>query len=117
MNYARYSCGIVYDKLLNLVYVGGGHNAENKVEYYDINKNKWINIPNTEMSHSSRPVLWTDNKLLYIASIYSDSMEYIDLRINNKGWNVIYGQNYNTLWHNVFGTRFARNKNCRLCLS
>eukprot|EP00484_Ammonia_sp_Unknown_P000930 CAMPEP_0197021730 /NCGR_PEP_ID=MMETSP1384-20130603/2674_1 /TAXON_ID=29189 /ORGANISM="Ammonia sp." /LENGTH=832 /DNA_ID=CAMNT_0042449633 /DNA_START=85 /DNA_END=2583 /DNA_ORIENTATION=+ len=122
INHARYNAGIFHDKhFSNRVYLGGGQDALNKVEVYDMHKDEWYaDLPDTKRHHGSRPVLWIgDNgNLLYIASVYSDSMEYIDLRISNqKYWNLVYGSNYHQLWHDVFETRFAKNRDCRLVLS
>eukprot|EP01084_Bolivina_argentea_P100330 180166_1 len=118
--YARYNAGVCCDMLRNKVYIGGGNgdHVSQAIEYYEPNKDKWYeDIAKTHRSHGSKPLLWMGDNgyLLYIASIQSDSMEYIDVRMNT-GWTLLYGEKPNQMWHHVFGTDFAKNGNCRLCL-
>eukprot|EP01084_Bolivina_argentea_P181999 314283_1 len=98
INFARYGCGIYFDECYNRIYLGGGCEfglALNSIEYYDLYKSiKWnISLPNTNMVHDYYPIIWSDlnNSLLYIASVNSNSIESIDIRMNNKSWIVMYG--------------------------
>ena len=66
--------GIYYDSNCERVYVGGGYKTENKVTYYDIIKNKWIDLPNTSYEHSEYPAIWCNkspliNNILYITGL------------------------------------------------
>lgn len=97
MNYQRWHSGIYYDDIDNIVYIGGGRKSKQKVEYYNITKNKWYNIFDTNLEHKISPIFWKDkfnDNLLYIASSISNGngIEYIDLRSNN-GWKCIYEPN------------------------
>ena len=83
--------GIYYDKLKELLYVAGGYClnegiASKSVECYDIEKNIWTELANTNKGHDMKPLIWNNNSLLFIASISANCVEYIDLRENNKGW-------------------------------
>eukprot|EP01084_Bolivina_argentea_P208054 354851_1 len=78
----RYS-GICFDKYNERVYVGGGAEKPYKVEYYDIQKNKWILIGNTNGNHERFPVIWTDGaNIVNIGSTWCKMLETIDLREN-----------------------------------
>eukprot|EP01084_Bolivina_argentea_P183538 316689_1 len=99
---SRVECGLYYDKMNSLLYCGGGTGGndeincyiptEYRVEYCDLNKNKWFyktdNIPHTSGAHMYHPVIWSsdDNYLLFIASVCANVIEYIDLRKKNKCW-------------------------------
>lgn len=113
-NYARYKAGIYYDKLINNLYLAGGHNAEKKIEVYDIIKNKWRNLPDTNIKHENYPIIWKTNCILYITSTDSNSIEYIDLR-TNKTNNISWNTNSSILLQNIFNTQFVDKTYCRLC--
>ena len=122
---ARYECGAHYDEKRDVIYLGGGRGRikfekdkydENKkgvishaMEYFDINKDKWYNLPPTRMQHGNNPLIWCRNdNLLCIASIceYSNALECIDLRENKRNWKVVYfdqGKSDSRSLSNVFG--------------
>eukprot|EP01084_Bolivina_argentea_P262119 443191_1 len=88
INKNRCRAGICVDRIYrNRVYLGGGahtgfHDGALKdCEYYEINKNIWIELPLTNKWHGSNPIVWIDGKnILYIASTWSNCIESIDLR-------------------------------------
>eukprot|EP01083_Nonionella_stella_P012418 35248_1 len=96
-NKPRFSAGACYDKSTKTVYLGGGvcglyGNKNKSVESYDTSKDKWYAaIPNTSTSHKRFPILWTQNNgdLLFIGSMDSQLIEYIDLRVYGAKWNVM----------------------------
>ena len=116
MNFPRHRTGIYDDKWQQRIYVGGGNGAERKIEYYDLNKNKWYfdpeNIPFTSMKHNIYPIIWQqDGHSLYIASVKANGVEMVDLRQQNRKWNVVYDSldplfDTNIVWYNA--------PNCRL---
>ena len=88
-NFCRECAGICYDENLNCIYVGGGvcdftsKYAQNKLEYYDCYKLDWFELNDLKMDHSYYPIMWKNiknNKLLYIASCSSNTLELYDLR-------------------------------------
>lgn len=95
--YARYNTGMYYDKIENNIYLAGGNEGGyplNKVESYDISKNKWYRLPNTNLKHGNHTRIWkqnnqTSNNILNIISFNTNSMETLDLRCND-GWNIVY---------------------------
>eukprot|EP01084_Bolivina_argentea_P207852 354549_1 len=89
---ARYYGGIVYDNKLQRVYLGGGINADQHVEYYDIVKNDWYKLSNTNMLHDTNPLLWCVDKTVYIGSVKSHGIECMDLRENQSKWKVVYNE-------------------------
>ena len=84
---------IWYDNMKQQVFIGGGYikSSDPKiVQMYDLNKTAWHQLPDTWMKSSDGAIIWIDkfnNNLLFIASIYNDSLEYIDLRDNK--WNLV----------------------------
>ena len=122
MNQTRNLSGICVDTFnKNRVYMGGGRGssydaAKQKVEYYDISKNIWIEICDTNGDHKRWPVLWFEddsNNILNIASTTSKLFEKIDLREANK-WNTyIENENFN----NLFGVKITNPYLYRLCVS
>ena len=88
-NTARYYAGIGYDEYLQRLYIGGGvDEAVQKVEYYDIEKNLWIDLPDTQNNYTRYPsVSVADHNRLQVA--YNNYMECIDLRENKKTWTVV----------------------------
>ena len=121
--FARTKSGVLYDKIGGKVYIGGGHSTQhdkvaNEIGYLDLEKLKWFNdIPATLMKHNHHPILWKDGELLYIASVKSEGIEWIDLRENiiheNKGWNM-YTDTLNTYFdteihgYNAYRCRLLR---------
>ena len=88
--------GIHYSALSQRVYVAGGCSTEQQVAYYDINRNVWIELPDTITPHQQYPALWCNHhaggeQVLYIAG-HSDmqfgSTEWLDLRESTKQWHV-----------------------------
>ena len=133
---SRTQCGLLYDDISSVLYVGGGSrriqyndygrgrfahfgddtsNLSACMEYYNFHKDKWYNdLPETWMSHSIRPILWKDHSILYIASAWNDGAEFLDLRENSKMWTRVYINNIQSL-SNVFGADIEiRKANCRL---
>eukprot|EP01083_Nonionella_stella_P083974 232293_1 len=116
LNYGRHRAGVYHDKWSQRLFIGGGNGAERKIEYYDLNKNKWYfdkcNIPLTRRKHNIYPLIWNqDGHLLYIASIKANGVEFVDLRQENRRWNVVYDKldplfDTNIVWYNA--------ANCRL---
>eukprot|EP01084_Bolivina_argentea_P238585 400826_1 len=53
-------------------------------EYYNINKNYWYSLPNTNFGHTD-PVVWKQDNRLYVVSKLNNGMEWLDLRTNK--WN------------------------------
>ena len=85
--------GIYYDDTKKLIYVGGGWNSSenctsNRMEYYDINKNAWSELPQMNNGHDVNPLIWIDDgNLLHIMSVSGNCIEYIDLR-EAKKWEI-----------------------------
>eukprot|EP01083_Nonionella_stella_P310882 1106403_1 len=90
----RSICGLFYDYIQQIVYLGGSqlsginNRGSKTVEYYDIRKNVWRLLPATNFNHEWNPLIWKEqnSSLLYIASITSNGMEYIDLRAKPTSW-------------------------------
>eukprot|EP01084_Bolivina_argentea_P069654 126695_1 len=90
INQGRIEAGVTFDKYRNCVYVVGGYDFDtigslNKSEYYDINKNKWYNLPDTHKHHDYYPMVWIEDNLLYVTSTNNTIIECIDLRVN-RSW-------------------------------
>ena len=67
--------------------------APKTVEYYDIDKNVWHLLPECNFMHEWYPLIWKNpNGILYVASIASNGLEYIDLRDKYNRWIVECGQ-------------------------
>ncbi len=98
--------GIYYDEPNDVIYVGGGYDeSEGDVvkytECYDLQKDIWSQLPNTNKGHDMYPLIWLeDNNLLHIMSISSNCIECIDLR-EGKGWSI---KNDNV--SDMFNTKF-----------
>ena len=115
MNYSSCRAGICCDQYINKrVYVGGGRSNTKKFEYFDINKTQWIQLCDTNNSHTQWPVVWSENNnMIYIASRTSRSFEKMDLRQNK--WTVYIENNIeNAAFDNVFGANISGS--CRMCL-
>ena len=119
-NCNTYHSGICYDRMSQMVYVGGGRKwkydyRHTRASYggiysYDLTKNKWCELPNTWMDYEYRPNIWVNERnpnLLFIASAKDDSLEYIDLRQHERYWKVIrsakYGKYHDNALVDVFG--------------
>ena len=94
---SRFDAGIYCDKDKQRIYLMGGRDKDdgnaitNIHEYYDIQRNEWFcdNIP--LMKLGCKPLIWSQGDLLYTAGFlnYGFSMQYIDLRLQNKEWIVM----------------------------
>ena len=97
LNRARFCAGVCYDDNKKRVYLGGGvcgynGNDNHYVESYDTEKDKWYaSIPKTLKPHKTFPIVWTQNDgdLLFIASLDSEVVEFLDLRVYGRGWNIM----------------------------
>eukprot|EP00484_Ammonia_sp_Unknown_P009135 CAMPEP_0197066538 /NCGR_PEP_ID=MMETSP1384-20130603/174294_1 /TAXON_ID=29189 /ORGANISM="Ammonia sp." /LENGTH=60 /DNA_ID=CAMNT_0042503721 /DNA_START=13 /DNA_END=191 /DNA_ORIENTATION=+ len=47
--------GIYYDQHTQRVFVGGGYRTERKMTYYDVCKNEWLDLPQTNYEHNEYP--------------------------------------------------------------
>eukprot|EP00485_Elphidium_margaritaceum_P019149 CAMPEP_0202729772 /NCGR_PEP_ID=MMETSP1385-20130828/186304_1 /ASSEMBLY_ACC=CAM_ASM_000861 /TAXON_ID=933848 /ORGANISM="Elphidium margaritaceum" /LENGTH=704 /DNA_ID=CAMNT_0049396043 /DNA_START=44 /DNA_END=2155 /DNA_ORIENTATION=+ len=96
LNFARYESGCFYDTLNEYLVVGGGCGSTdtrtlNSCEYFDAHKQKWLLLPFTNFDHYNYPIIWSqtchrDQHRLYIASLYANGIECIDIRANDKKW-------------------------------
>ena len=102
----RDNMGIYYDdsNAKRRIYVAGGDcggyssNLSSLADYYDPTKNEWYRLPNLNNKHRNRPVIWMDDLgLLYVTSVSSNEIEYIDLRENDSKWK----------WHSLLETKFT----------
>ena len=99
----QYGAGSFYDKYNQLIYIGGGdtsrssynQNDSAKIEYYNIDKDKWYDIKSPKYRYRHTPKVWKIHNVLYIAGGIQkgwDSraekvgIECIDLRSNKKLW-------------------------------
>ena len=121
----RHNNGILYDGMDKRVYIGGGHAigcttqeiAAHSVVCMDLVKMKWFDaeryIPKTLLNHDHYPILWKDGDLLYIASVKGEGIEWIDMRDDNRKWNM-YKDSLNTYFdtdihsYNAFRCRLLR---------
>ena len=112
---ARRAHGIYLDEWADRIFIGGGIDDTDwgqSVEYFDITKNKWLNITDTNNAHKIHPCVWMENNcLLYIMSVCesggrksSNSAEVIDLRIGDK-WTILVEDH---LLKELFGTNEYR---------
>ena len=106
-SYTSEVCGIYYDEPDDIIYAGGGYDndadvALSSMEKYDIGKDKWMEIPNTNREHDMYPLIWLEdnNNLLHIMSISANCIECIDLREGQK-WKI---KNENV--SEMFNTKF-----------
>ena len=98
MKNPRRSCGSCYWKEREEIVIGGGYDKtySKKVARYDINKNKWMNVPSdTNLGHAGGPNVkirydYCNNGLITIGGILSgswqDYIEFIDIRDNKARW-------------------------------
>ena len=121
VNHPRFCAGSCYDENQKRIYLGGGisnGNYGNSVECYDTEKDKWyVSIPRTSKHHTHFPILWTQNNgdLLFIASLESKVVEFIDLRVYGAKWNIMLnddGNNDSLL--SVFRTGYGSSRRYRL---
>eukprot|EP01084_Bolivina_argentea_P139331 245125_1 len=117
MNQERACSGIYFEKYIQRVYVGGGYDRgyvyspTKKFECYDINKNKWMLLSDTNGGHKFNPVIWSENvNIINIASCYYPMFETMDLRENK--WR-IYAKN-NKSFETLFECK--NKKSGRLCV-
>ena len=101
MNEERRFSGIFVDDINNQkVYVGGGfdNDSSKKFEFYDIKKNKWICLCDTNGNHKLWPIIWSDEpNIINIASTSQCKMiEKIDIRENK--WNNLYVEDFDDLF-------------------
>ena len=47
-------------------------------------KNEWLQLADTRRAHADYPVLWKDGSNLFIASVESDTVEALDLRMKRQ---------------------------------
>ena len=107
--------GIYYDDMNDNIYVGGGydvgrHTALKIMEYYNLEKNIWTALPDTNKMHDMYPLIWLEdyNNLLHIMSISSNCIEFIDLRGGeNKKW-MIKNDNVSKLFNTTFRGSIAK---------
>ena len=88
MKFGRWRAGIYHDKDRECIYVGGGDgNACQRIERYDIIKDKWMNVANTKYAYYHRPLVWVDNgdpDIIYMASKgMGERFEVLDLRMDH----------------------------------
>eukprot|EP01083_Nonionella_stella_P180446 643515_1 len=90
--YTREAAGIFHQKELDRVYVAGGDDTLSKVEFYDMNKQRWYHVVNTNFCYGNYPAMWSpqyhNQNVLCIAGILDNSMERLDLRAGTK-WDVV----------------------------
>ena len=130
MKHSRRYCGIYVDKFNHddnnynkRIYIGGGMDSNNKFEYFDINKNEWYLLPNTNGMHGRWPIIWKDDiNIINIASIHKcKKFEKLDLRQNK--WSVYIGNDENDLlasnsFDNIFSTTIHKEEyNSRLLIA
>ena len=115
--------GVLYDKLSGKIFNGGGHsasydNVSHEIGYLDLEKLKWFSdLSASLIKNNHYPILWKDGNLLYIASVKSEGIEWIDLRENiineSKAWNM-YNHTLNTYFdadihgYNAYRCRLLR---------
>ena len=86
-------CGMYYNEPDDIIYVGGGYDEEEDIalkdmEYYNLEKDVWSSLPDTNKGHDMYPLIWLeDNNLLHIMSISSNCIECLDLR-EGKKWEI-----------------------------
>ena len=108
MKNERESAGIYVDNnVYQRVYIGGGKYSSQKVEYYDIIKNKWTLLCDTNTNHKYWPILWDKNpNVIIIGSVHKkkDLFEQIDIRENKWKKYYINDGNVSSLY-NIFGVK------------
>ena len=121
MTHKRCRVGIYKDEHEeNKIYIGGGKIAyskgSNKFEYYDLNKNNWFNLGDTNGTHGCNPIIWKDDpNIINIASVWSKQFEKMDLRENK--WNIFIKDHGDRSFDDVFGVVLPKNlSKMRLCL-
>ena len=99
------------------VYVGGGSRGKyQSMQFYNIEKNEWYLLPDTNGEHKYHPILWFDDEnVLYIISAWCNMMECIDLRENK--WTVHVGPNRDKTFEKIFGeTVCTYSYRTRMCI-
>eukprot|EP01083_Nonionella_stella_P010320 29419_1 len=100
---SRFEGGIYYDRYMQKVYFCGGKDKDdsNKItqhhEYYDIQRNVWLDTNIPFINLGTKPLIWTEGDLLYTANFlnYGFSVQFIDIRKDNKQWSVQEHKNSN----------------------
>ena len=113
----RHNSGIYADKIYNKrVYVGESMGMYKYFEYYDIYKNEWYLLLDTNNAHKFHPVIWMENSnIIYIASAWSNSIERMDIRENK--WILYASNNSSKTFQRIFGTTIPTNNiSVRLCV-
>ena len=95
MNTERGLCnpGIGYDYTKNRIIVSGGFESSKLVEYYELNRDTWINMPNTKYDHAWKPCVFIQKSGIiiifgdgYNRNISSSYVEMFDPRSNDNKW-------------------------------
>eukprot|EP01084_Bolivina_argentea_P107793 192694_1 len=114
-NYPRSCLGMYWDENFDRVYIGGGDS--DYVDYYDLNKQKWIALRHATTRYGNWPILWTSNQdqnVLNIAGTNPLSMEYLDLReqiwtsVTKNEIVAIFGSKNQGLYYNSFNNNRNR---------
>ena len=115
-NYPRRHCGIACEKYIyKRVYISGGIFEDFKCEYFDLNKNKWYNLPSTNGKHYKWPVMWIENvNIIHITSLYGQLFESFDIRENK--WIIYLNNKNNNEIDKIFGTKFGKGRDYRICV-
>ena len=91
MNNDRAECAAIYNYIKNTIIVGGGYPAIKSMEYYELNKDIWINMPNTIYDHSRKSCLFVQSNGVIIIGGQSfateNTFEMFDPR--NNEWHKI----------------------------
>ena len=92
----QYGANAYWDKIMGNMYFGGGDQTKGRksrtgsgscMEHLNLEKDKWIELPDTNMEHKIKPVIWIDDvNMLYVSSSASNWIECIDLRENKNVW-------------------------------
>jgi len=110
MPYGISDFGICNNNITNNIYICGGLNGSfksvNTCIMYDINKNKWLNLPKMNMPrHFCNCLLWNNNTLMCISGFNVNNhktIECLDLRSNNNRWSIMSKKINNKVIHNTF---------------
>ena len=118
---SMHNSGICADELVNVnqrqkIYTGCGTDATKKTQFYDVTKNEWYPLPDTNEKHKYHPILWfEDFNILNIASAWTNTFEKLDLR--QKKWNVFVGNDKYDTFDNIFGISVPMaSNNVRMCV-
>eukprot|EP01084_Bolivina_argentea_P174319 301968_1 len=105
-NKKRSDATALYDNKRNKIYLGGGDTTDASmiIEQYDIYKNIWSmnDIPKLKTRYFTRPFLWMENNNI-LAIGCKQSVDFIDLRLNNKKWKQIVFNVKDSFVQSVYG--------------